>query len=344
MRGTLLVSCCLACYGLRVQTSAAISQSSASSKDSRSSVSSSQSKAITRLLLASHPALGFNPSGLLAHRALTDISRCRPPRNCNTDSQSAQPEEDWREVRARLVAMERGDVTVNVSYVYESPLIEKAAILLDAHSPNYPISEFYKTVVLLIEAEAKDSKTGLILNRPTKFRVKGFPLWYGGPVSHGAMFSGDQSDIVGESLEILCLHTLDSRTAQDMSFAIMPGIWGCSIFEAEELVELGCAPSKDAFRAIAGYAGWAPEQLEAEVEDGLWAIASANSATVLREFLQKPQATSLPQMAGLEMWESMMNSIGRTDDVKHERSVKGDPWIEQWITDHLIPPARPDDK
>mmetsp|Transcript_60369 Transcript_60369/g.107532 ORF Transcript_60369/g.107532 Transcript_60369/m.107532 type:complete len:357 (-) Transcript_60369:390-1460(-) len=347
MRGTLLILASLACYGLRVQTSAHLSESSAPTKDFRSSeqisATSSQSRAFALLLLACNRALAFNPPGLVMRSSLASSSRCRPPMNCATDSQN-ELSEDWREVRARLVAMERGDETVNVSYVYESPLIEKAAILLDAHNPDFPISEFYKSVVLLIEAEEKDSKMGLILNRPTKFRVKGFPLWYGGPVNHGEMFSGDDSDKLGESLQILCLHTLDNDIAKAKSFAVMPGIWGCSIFEAEELVEQGVAPSKDNFRAIAGYAGWNPEQLEAEVDDGLWAIASANSATILREFLQKQPPSTLPQMAGLEIWETLMTSIGRSDEVESSRSTQGDPWIQQWITTHLFPPARSDDK
>ena len=63
---------------------------------------------------------------------------------------------------------------------------------------------------------------------------------------------------------------------------------------AKALVAGGEAEQKD-FWVFVGYAGWAPSQLQGEVERDSWFLASADSGTLLQELLT--QGTELPPLA-----------------------------------------------
>jgi putative transcriptional regulator len=135
----------------------------------------------------------------------------------------------------------------------------KGQLLLDAGELGG--SFFARTVVLICQHDA-DGAFGLVLNRSTdkKFRevitselpesLKDEPLYVGGPVQPGAMsylhsdaFLPDANVMTGLSLG----HSLD------------------------ELVELGggYSPTRK-LRTFAGYAGWAPGQLESEMKRQAW--------------------------------------------------------------------------
>lgn len=68
------------------------------------------------------------------------------------------------------------------------------------------------------------------------------------------------------------------------------------------------------------YAGWAPKQLQGELERDSWFIASADSGTLLKELLR--QGTELPPPSegasvagdGLSTWGKLMESIGRGEE------------------------------
>ena len=64
-----------------------------------------------------------------------------------------------------------------------------------------------------------------------------------------------------------------------------------SLEGAKALVASGEAQQSD-FWVFVGYAGWAPKQLEGEVERKSWFLASADSGTLLQELLR--QGTELP--------------------------------------------------
>jgi putative transcriptional regulator len=124
---------------------------------------------------------------------------------------------------------------------------------------------FDRTVVLILE-HGDDGGLGLVLNRPSDTTIDDvFPEWRelvstpavvfaGGPVATDAVIAlarrppGDQAGFVARFGD---LGTVDL---------------------AEEPLDAGS--SLTALRVFAGYAGWAPGQLEAEIEQAAWFVVT----------------------------------------------------------------------
>jgi|TARA_B100000524_G_scaffold336211_1_gene225959 putative AlgH/UPF0301 family transcriptional regulator len=138
-----------------------------------------------------------------------------------------------------------------------------------------------------------------------------------GDVASGEVFSGKtwvDSDL-NDGREIVCLHTLDSEHAQRLSMPIIRGVSYTSIEGAKELVSSG-ARKRD-FYLFAGYAGWGPGQLQDEIQRDSWYLAAADSSSIMRELRSLDEAGSV--VDGLPMWERLMGSIGKADEVARTR-------------------------
>ena len=152
------------------------------------------------------------------------------------------------------------------------PRLSKGLFLVA--SPNLLDPNFRHTVVLICEHNDRDGTLGVILNRPTGVLVSealpdvpvlkatSYVLFWGGPV---------QQDTV------LMLFRL-GQTPPGMR-EVLPGIYLGGSPDALEQVITKPNPT-ETFRAFAGYAGWAPGQLEFEMAMGSWAIVSADSASI----------------------------------------------------------------
>ena len=276
--------------------------------------------------------------------------------------------EDWRAARARLLASEGFDVSVSGTseYLFASPLIEQGSILLDAR-PDDDIADrdaaqtyFHKSCMLLLE-HSDQMTVGLILNRPSAMQLDGWRLMFGGPVAEAGLFRGGDANIHAEPRQIICLHTLDSDIAAPYSIPVLPKVFYTSFQAATHLVELGAA-SRDDFTTYVGYAGWGPGQLQSEVDDGTWAIASTDRTTLLRDLLVRRSGleqqvdSAQPQLSidrssargsggcpssGIDTWQRLMRRIGRPDIVEASAASAADEQLTLWVQDHLSPPAPP---
>lgn len=134
-------------------------------------------------------------------------------------------------------------------------------------TPNLGDPNFERTVVLMIE-HSDGGALGLILNRPSDLDVAGpLPEWaraaahpsvvfVGGPVSPNAA---------------LCLARLATVGNAD-GFEPVLGPVGTMDLDADPDEVL---PRLDEIRVFAGYASWAPGQLEGEIEIGGWFVVDA---------------------------------------------------------------------
>jgi putative transcriptional regulator len=132
---------------------------------------------------------------------------------------------------------------------------------------------FRETVVLLISYDSRGA-AGLIINRPTDvplsdmlpdiagIRKRADIVYYGGPVEGHRMLvlirSGDKP---AESARVLDNVYLSS--SRDM----LKGM-------------IGAGKTAGQFRVYAGYAGWAPGQLDAELSRGDWHIVRADAKSI----------------------------------------------------------------
>jgi putative transcriptional regulator len=129
---------------------------------------------------------------------------------------------------------------------------------------------FRRTVILIVEDEPEEGTLGVVLNRPTEVQVgQVLESWTefvtgptvvfrGGPVSPNsalalALARGEDEPLGWRSLD------------------------GSSLMSRIGLVDLEAPPELLAggitsLRVFAGYAGWGPGQLRAEIEEGAWYV------------------------------------------------------------------------
>ena len=131
---------------------------------------------------------------------------------------------------------------------------------------------FAQTVVLLVKYDERGA-LGLILNRRTNVPLsqvldlqaaknRSAPIYLGGPVDPSAVFGLYQSPVKINNAE-----------------NIFSGLYLISDKDLFEKV-LSSRPAPNVFHVYLGYAGWAPGQLQAEVESGAWYVFPAETAAV----------------------------------------------------------------
>ena len=166
---------------------------------------------------------------LLPPRAARTSRPCHhPPRGRIVAANAA---DDWRDVRAKLVAAERNPLgqpnglAVSSSYVFESPLIEQGTVLLDTaqDTSTFALHQqyFHKSLCLLLEHGDGYTK-GVLLNRPSGLTIDGWRAWFGGDVATGGFFQGGEDD--GLEREVTCLHALEGEAAARLSLPVIRGV------------------------------------------------------------------------------------------------------------------------
>ena len=143
---------------------------------------------------------------------------------------------------------------------------------------------FRRTVILIVEDEPEEGTLGVVLNRPTEVQVgQVLESWTdlvtgptvvfkGGPVSPNSALA--LALALGED-EPLGWRSLD----------------GSSLMSRIGLVDLEAPPELLAggitsLRVFAGYAGWGPGQLQAEIDEGAWYVLPGEPTDA---FLAEPE-------------------------------------------------------
>ncbi len=150
----------------------------------------------------------------------------------------------------------------------------KGVFLIASEALSDP--NFSQTVVLLLEYD-NTGAVGLIINRPTQVSLASLlpeekalndrivPVFIGGPVGNTQLF---------------LLLRADSRPSQSQE--IVDGIYATTSLETLREVVTG-ESEVVAFQAYAGYSGWGPGQLDAELLRGDWLVTRADSETVFEK-------------------------------------------------------------
>lgn len=129
---------------------------------------------------------------------------------------------------------------------------------------------FLRTVVLILDHDA-DGALGVIVNRPTDVPVT-------------AILS-NWNDLVGEPAVVFSggpVATDSALGVAEVANGVEPLGWR-RLYGSIGLIDLDAPPELmvgglSALRIFAGYAGWAPGQLEAEIEEGGWYVVDAEPA------------------------------------------------------------------
>ncbi len=139
-------------------------------------------------------------------------------------------------------------------------------------SERLPDANFTESVVLIVQYDPDEGTVGIILNRPTEIPLsRAFPnikhatsdpVYLGGPVQTEA---------------VQALLKMSQET--DQATQVIDDVY---VTGKKDLIEKSIASRAEPsnFRIYLGYAGWAPQQLEAEVELGAWSVLNGRSNIV----------------------------------------------------------------
>jgi putative transcriptional regulator len=136
--------------------------------------------------------------------------------------------------------------------------------------PGLPDPNFRDSVVLVIHSESAET-TGVIINRPMnrsladvlpgeRFEPFTDPIFFGGPVIPQGLFALFQSD-----------------KYSGPAVPMLPGVYLAVLPDSVDAL-LNKPPAK--IRFFSGYSGWAPGQLQGELERGDWLVVDADAKTV----------------------------------------------------------------
>ena len=241
---------------------------------------------------------------------------------------------------------------------------------------------YRKSIVLVLDVSPNFIQ-GIVLNRPTNIGVReGMRFVQPG---HNEMFENEMGDCLGENCEldfdnnddekqkqssgsarwkvwfggevggpfseypqVMCIHSIKTESALDVSDKVLPGIYVTSFSGAQDIVRAGDATPSD-FWLFAGIFGVETSTFYSEMQnEGLWHILSADSGTVLEELnmLRCEEMEELdmeencdidadPRNAGLHTWEMLMQKIGLEKEAHESEDSFGDLMLREWATGAL---------
>jgi putative transcriptional regulator len=143
---------------------------------------------------------------------------------------------------------------------------------------------FGRSVILMLKHGA-DGALGLVLNRPAQAKELPFPVFVGGPCEmNGLLMIHGRSEWLNSS--------------DEENVEVCPGVYLGTAVHFEKAAESNDQTS-DRFRVFTGYAGWGPEQLESEMNEGAWIVLPADGKVIFEtpalELWQKLAPPTLPE-------------------------------------------------
>ena len=122
---------------------------------------------------------------------------------------------------------------------------------------------FVQTVVLVTRSP-DGGAVGVILNRPGERRIGEVPVYRGGPVMQ----------------EVMVALFASASPPPEAAFSVLPQVY-LSMHPKNIDAELARPGAR--LRLFAGFAGWLPRQLEAEIDADGWYVMPATPALIFRQ-------------------------------------------------------------
>ena len=137
---------------------------------------------------------------------------------------------------------------------------------------------FRRTVVLIVEHEPAEGTLGVVLNRPTDVPVgRVLEPWSQLVTGPSVVFRG--GPVAPDSALAIALVPGDAEPLGWHSLAADPAMSRLGLVDLDAPPDL-LASAINRLRVYAGYAGWAPGQLKAEIDEGAWYVISAEPSDV----------------------------------------------------------------
>lgn len=203
--------------------------------------------------------------------------------------------------------------------------------------------------MLVTEHEEGVFTKGIILNRPTNLYLgdddflneDGDPYIKSGVANRTTenswriWFGGDVRSLYSDDTEIVCLHSIDTSIARNVSEVLLNSIMMTNYEGAMQIIDAKQAEAKD-FWMFAGYAGWNGGQLLDELQRESWYMVSADSETVWKELIHQRDSPADPRNAGIKTWGSLMCMIGCEEEAKMLDESFADLTLKEWATAAIL--------
>ena len=156
----------------------------------------------------------------------------------------------------------------------------KAGRLLVA-TPLLGDPNFRRTVILIVEHEETEGTLGVVLNRPTQIPVdKVLEQWTGLVTDPPVVFKG--GPVAPSSALALALVPGKEEPVGWRALDGAPSLARLGLLDLDTPPRL-LAPAIQSLRVYAGYAGWSPGQLQAEIDEGGWHVVAAEPDDVFAD-------------------------------------------------------------
>ncbi|MHC1707119.1 MAG: YqgE/AlgH family protein [Bacteroidales bacterium] len=159
---------------------------------------------------------------------------------------------------------------------------------------------YFRKAVVLLADHGEEGSFGLIINKPIHVKLnevaKDFPdfnatVFLGGPVKTDSIFFiHTRNDLIKDSLKVL------------------PGIyWGGNIERVTELMVKHEISARE-IRFFVGYSGWAPKQLDEEMERNSWIVSKTFKDQVISDNPENLWSEILRSLGGqYQLWSNFPN-------------------------------------
>lgn len=142
-------------------------------------------------------------------------------------------------------------------------------------APALSGSTFERAVILMLSHD-DDGALGVMVNKPTEVRVLDvLPNWTSIVTAPDVVFQGGPVSL-DSALGLVAIGSVDEplgiRRVRDRLGVV-------DLDTPTEIVEAAVT----AMRVFAGYAGWSPNQLEAEIDEGSWFVVDAEPTDAFRD-------------------------------------------------------------
>lgn len=137
---------------------------------------------------------------------------------------------------------------------------------------------FRRAVVLIVEHEVTEGTLGIVLNRPSTIGVdQVLEQWTELATDPSVVFKG--GPVAPNSALALALVPGKDEPIGWRALDGAPALARLGLLDLDAPPRL-LAPAIQSLRVYAGYAGWSPGQLEAEIDEGAWYVVGAEPADV----------------------------------------------------------------
>ncbi len=160
--------------------------------------------------------------------------------------------------------------------------------------PTLADPNFWRTVVLLAVHDPKEGAFGLVINRPLEVPMAQVLRELGHDPAHPELLPSVMSGGPVEPTHGFVLFESDAPPAEE-EISIQPGLTLSG--STETLFRLARRETPGGFILFLGYSGWAPGQLEREIEENSWLVAPLDPALLFH-------------VPADDRWEQALRSIG----------------------------------